>query len=429
MTLSTLTKHEAEDPVRPARGAALRHRRRHDRPARGRDVRAPPARSPSRCSRARRDDLRRRRRWTSAAPRSTATDARRLGRAPTAGCRCPRSRPTTCWSSRPAPPTPRTGEGILRTVDPTDKLVYVWTSLEPDEARRVWACFDQPDLKAPHRFVVTAPSSWLVTSNGAPESVEDAGDRRRAGVDLPRHARACRRTSSWSTPARSTRCASSTTATTSGFYCRQSLVPILERDLDELVTLTRQGLAFFGERFGCPFPQERYDQVFVPNLGGAMENWGCVTYGDGQLFRTPPTHAQRARAGGVHLPRDGAHVVRRPGDHAVVGRPLAQRGLRLLGGQLGAWRAPREFTDAVGQLPGRLQAHRLRDGHEPGPPPDPRRRARRRRRRWPTSTRSPTSRARACSTSCRPTSARTRSSRACAPTSATTPSATPASTT
>ena len=67
-----------------------------------------------------------------------------------------------------------TGEGILRTVDPTDKLVYVWTSLEPDEARRVWACFDQPDLKAPHRFVVTAPSSWLVTSNGAPESIEDA---------------------------------------------------------------------------------------------------------------------------------------------------------------------------------------------------------------------------------------------------------------
>jgi aminopeptidase N len=67
-----------------------------------------------------------------------------------------------------------TGEGILRTVDPTDKLVYVWTSLEPDEARRVWACFDQPDLKAPHRFVVTAPSSWLVTSNGAPESVADA---------------------------------------------------------------------------------------------------------------------------------------------------------------------------------------------------------------------------------------------------------------
>ena len=79
-----------------------------------------------------------------------------------------------------------------------------------------------------------------------------------------------------------------------GFFCRQSLVTHLERDLEELVTLTRQGLAFFGDKFGIPFPQERYDQVFVPNLGGAMENWGCVTYGDSQLFRTPPSHNQRA---------------------------------------------------------------------------------------------------------------------------------------
>jgi aminopeptidase N len=61
-----------------------------------------------------------------------------------------------------------------------------------------------------------------------------------------------------------------------------------------MVTLTRQGLAFFGDKFGIAFPQERYDQVFVPNLGGAMENWGCVTYGDSQLFRTPPSHNQRA---------------------------------------------------------------------------------------------------------------------------------------
>ncbi|MBS2937926.1 aminopeptidase N [Nocardioides sp. J2M5] len=184
------------------------------------------------------------------------------------------------------------GEGILRTVDPTDKLVYVWTSLEPDEARRVWACFDQPDLKAPHRFVVTAPSSWLVTSNGAPESVVDAEDGDARVWTYP------------DTPRLSTYVVVVNAGPFHevrrqhdghdlGFYCRQSLVPVLERDLDELVTLTRQGLAFFGERFACPFPQERYDQVFVPNLGGAMENWGCVTYGDGQLFRTPPTHAQR----------------------------------------------------------------------------------------------------------------------------------------
>src|SRR5689334_23059571 len=67
-------------------------------------------------------------------------------------------------------------QGILRTVDPSDKLVYVWTSFECDDARRVWACFDQPDLKAPHRFVVTAPESWTVTSNMHPDDVAEAAD-------------------------------------------------------------------------------------------------------------------------------------------------------------------------------------------------------------------------------------------------------------
>ena len=185
-----------------------------------------------------------------------------------------------------------TGEGILRTVDPTDDLVYVWTSLEPDEARRVWACFDQPDLKAPHRFVVTAPASWVVTSNGAPETIEDAPDgdaRIWTYPDTPRLSTYVVVVNAG--PFHEVR--RQHDGYDLGFYCRQSLVAVMERDLDELVTLTRQGLAFFGERFASPFPQERYDQVFVPNLGGAMENWGCVTYGDGQLFRTPPTHAQR----------------------------------------------------------------------------------------------------------------------------------------
>lgn len=181
-------------------------------------------------------------------------------------------------------------EGILRTVDPTDGLVYVWTSLEPDEARRLWACFDQPDLKAVHHFVVHAPAEWTVTSNTAPARIVDGGSQR-----------------TWDfvpTPVLSTYVVVVNAGPFHeirrrhdgydlGFYSRQSLKQYLERDVDELTTLTRQGLAYFGERFGQPFPQERYDQVFVPNLGGAMENWGCVTYGDSQLFRTPPSYAQR----------------------------------------------------------------------------------------------------------------------------------------
>src|SRR4051794_283397 len=51
------------------------------------------------------------------------------------------------------------GSGVHKAVDPADGEVYLWTSFEPDEARFVWACFDQPDLKAPHAFTVTAPTA------------------------------------------------------------------------------------------------------------------------------------------------------------------------------------------------------------------------------------------------------------------------------
>jgi len=79
-----------------------------------------------------------------------------------------------------------------------------------------------------------------------------------------------------------------------GLYSRQSLKQFLERDAEELYDLTDRGLAFFGERFGQPFAQERYDQVFVPNMGGAMENWGSVTWTDSVLYRSTPTYGQRA---------------------------------------------------------------------------------------------------------------------------------------
>jgi aminopeptidase N len=92
-----------------------------------------------------------------------------------------------------------------------------------------------------------------------------------------------------------------------GLYARQSLARYLERDADELFDLTARGLDWFGERFGMPFPQRRYDQVFVPNMGGAMENWGCITWTDAVLFRSSPSYAQRAQRANVLL-HEMAHM-------------------------------------------------------------------------------------------------------------------------
>ncbi|MFH8468455.1 aminopeptidase N [Streptomyces sp. NPDC017991] len=183
-----------------------------------------------------------------------------------------------------------TGEGVHRATDPADDEVYVWMSFEPDEARFVWACFDQPDLKAPHAFTVTAPSGWTVTGNSGGPCVEELDSARR-----------------WTFPDTPPLSVYNTVINAGpfheirreadgydlGLYTRRSLAPVLDRDADDVFTLTRQGLAFFGEAFGMPFPQRTYDQVFMPEFGGAMENYGCVTWSDGFLRRAAPTPAEQ----------------------------------------------------------------------------------------------------------------------------------------
>ncbi|MFL6003788.1 MAG: aminopeptidase N [Nocardioides sp.] len=196
-------------------------------------------------------------------------------------------------------------QGIQRTVDPSDKLVYVWTSFECDDARRIWACFDQPDLKAPHKFVVSAPESWTITSNMHPDDVADTDDGGRVWT-FP------------DTPPLSTyvvvvnggpfhEIREQRGNHSLGLYCRQSLKQFMERDAQFILDITEQGLAWFGEQFDRPFPEAHYDQVFVPNMGGAMENWGCVTWTDTVLWRTDPTYSQRWAVASVTL-HEMAHM-------------------------------------------------------------------------------------------------------------------------
>ncbi|MCD9874705.1 aminopeptidase N [Streptomyces guryensis] len=182
------------------------------------------------------------------------------------------------------------GGGVHRAVDPADGEVYVWMSFEPDEARFVWACFDQPDLKAVHAFTVTAPAAWAVTGNSGEAQVEELGTARR-----------------WTFPDTPPLAVYNTVVNAGpfheirreadghdlGLYARRSLAEVLDRDADEIFTLTRQGLAFYGEAFAMQFPQRRYDQVFVPEFGGAMENYGCVTWSDMFLRRAAPTPAEQ----------------------------------------------------------------------------------------------------------------------------------------
>ena len=197
------------------------------------------------------------------------------------------------------------GEWVHRSVDPSDKEVYVWTSFEPDDARRAWACFDQPDLKAPHGLTVIAPAAWRVVSNSGDPVVtehEDGGRR----WEFP------------DTPPLSTyipvinagpfyEIRTDRNGFDLGLLSRRSLAQFLDRDAEEIFDLTARGLTFFGDRFGLQFPQHKYDQVFVPDMGGAMENYGCVTWSDAFIYRSAPTYTQRETRASILL-HEMAHM-------------------------------------------------------------------------------------------------------------------------
>ena len=61
-----------------------------------------------------------------------------------------------------------TGEGLHRFTDPADGETYLYSQFEVPDSRRVFAVFEQPDLKASFTFTVTTPASWTVLSNSPP---------------------------------------------------------------------------------------------------------------------------------------------------------------------------------------------------------------------------------------------------------------------
>jgi aminopeptidase N len=196
------------------------------------------------------------------------------------------------------------GPGVRRAVDPADGAVYLWMSFEPDQAHYVWACFDQPDLKAEHQFTVTAPEGWLVVTNTGDPRVEAKGDAK-VWTFPPTPRLSPYNTVVNAGPLHEVRRTAG--GHDLGLFARRSLAEVLERDAGELFTVTQQGLRFFGDIFALPFPQTKYDQVFMPEFGGAMENYGCVTWTDAALTRTPPTAIERQDTARVLL-HEMAHM-------------------------------------------------------------------------------------------------------------------------
>ena len=193
----------------------------------------------------------------------------------------------------------RNGEGLHRFSDPVDGDVYLYTDFETSDAHRVYACFDQPDLKSTFEFTVLVPDGWQVISNVAPDVTgEPAGGGAAPGPVRwhfpPAHVMSTYITAVAAGPYHEVR--SEHDGIPLGIYCRQSLAQYL--DPDEIFEVTRQGFDFFHRAFAMRYPFGKYDQLFVPEYkAGAMENAGCVTFLEDYVFRSRVTDFRRqARA-------------------------------------------------------------------------------------------------------------------------------------
>ncbi|MBN9194861.1 MAG: aminopeptidase N, partial [Microbacterium sp.] len=190
-----------------------------------------------------------------------------------------------------------TGEGLHRFVDPVDGEVYLYSQFEVPDSRRVFAVFEQPDLKAGFRFTVTAPAAWKVVSNSpTPEPTPLDGDRATWAFERTP------RISSYITALIAGPYEATFSELTSasgrviplGVYARKSLWQHL--DADYVFEKTRQGFAYYEDKFAYPYPFAKYDQLFVPEFNaGAMENAGAVTFTETYVFRSKVTDAIKER--------------------------------------------------------------------------------------------------------------------------------------
>lgn len=184
------------------------------------------------------------------------------------------------------------GEGLHRFVDPVDSETYLYTQFEVADSRRMYACFEQPSLKATFALRVNAPSHWEVVSNSpTPEAItiDDTISRWEfersplmstyitALVAGPYHV------------VRDSYAGPHGTYPL-GIFCRKSLADHL--DADDIFELTKQGFEFYEKTFDMPYSFGKYDQLFVPEFNaGAMENAGCVTFLEDYVFRSRVTDA------------------------------------------------------------------------------------------------------------------------------------------
>ncbi|MDE9365144.1 aminopeptidase N [Luteipulveratus sp. YIM 133132] len=197
----------------------------------------------------------------------------------------------------------RDGSGLHRAVDPADDKVYLQALSAPADAPRWFACFDQPDLKAPFDIEVAVPQAWVAYGNGAAERVDETHWRLATTPPLA--------------PYYVTLVAGEYVSVTDehdgiplALHTRASLERQLREQAPEMLEITKECLDYYRDAYEIEYPYGQYHQAFVPELPpgvGAMENPGCVTFRDQYVFVGSISEAQRLERANV-IAHEMAHM-------------------------------------------------------------------------------------------------------------------------
>ena len=194
------------------------------------------------------------------------------------------------------------GEGLHRFVDPADDEVYLYTQFETGDARRMYACFDQPDQKATFAISTITPSHWEIISNYAVESTKDLGNQKKFTQFATSQVISTYVTAIVAGAYTSVHDEYKGEKTIPlGIYARKSFFKHV--DAENIFEVTKQGFAYFEKTFGLAYPFGKYDQIAVAEYNwGAMENVGCVTFHEDVLiFRSKVTERNYvSRATTIH---------------------------------------------------------------------------------------------------------------------------------
>jgi len=159
--------------------------------------------------------------------------------------------------------------------------IMLGTQFEATDARRFFPCWDEPAFRARFQLTAVVPENWLAVSN-----MPIASEKKIAGGKEVRFA---------ATPPMSSYLnvfvAGELDLIESRIGPTQIRV-IVTKGKAELgryaLEVTAQILQYYNDYFGVPFPLPKLDQIALPGgFGGAMENWGGITYFESALLFDP----------------------------------------------------------------------------------------------------------------------------------------------